>query len=86
MSDTLVVTPEARLSFPFLFTPKPPAHGSEKPTYGATFLLPPGFDRTRFRNAMNAAILKKFNEGCGVNFGLSRIQALKDADRLVGSR
>lgn len=61
-SETDIVTPDVRLSFPALFEPKPRARGSDKLTYQATLLLPPKTDMAPFVAAMKAAMMAKFGK------------------------
>lgn len=56
------VTPEVRLSFPSLFTKKPNGPGSDKSSYQATLLIPPGTDISKFTAAMKGALIKKFGK------------------------
>lgn len=51
-----------RLSFPSLDKMRPNFPGSDKQSYQATLLFPPGFDFTKLHAAMKVAVLKKFNK------------------------
>lgn len=61
-SDTLVLTPEARLSFPAVFEPKPVMKGETKVSYQAAFLFPPDTDFKPFAAAIKAAMIEKWGK------------------------
>lgn len=80
LPENLLVTPECRLSFPSLFTPKPRARGSEKLTYQATLLLPPGFDKAPFAAAVKAAMMKKWNKIVALGVGKNPLRDAAEKD------
>jgi len=55
---TKVITPECRLSYPYLFRTKTDKKGNEK--YQAEIVFPPGCDLTPLRDAISAAIDEKW--------------------------
>ena len=62
-ADELAVRLEGvRLSFPALDKKKSNGPGSDKESFQATFLFPPGYDFTKLKAAMKAAVLKKWNK------------------------
>lgn len=60
ISDTHLITPEARLSFPVLFTPRP--YFDKGDQFQATLLFPPGTDFAPFYEALKKAMLDKFGQ------------------------
>jgi len=59
---TDVITPDVRLAFPSLHKMKPRARGSDKMTYQATLLPPPGVSLAPFQDAMKAAMAAKWDK------------------------
>ncbi len=59
---TTLVTPEVRLSFPALFTPRPRVRGGTELFYQAVLLIPPGTDLKPFGAAVRAAMMEKWNK------------------------
>lgn len=62
LSETDVRTLDVRLSFPALDKKKPNGPGSDKSSFQATLLLPPGTDLAPYKAAIKAAILKKWGK------------------------
>lgn len=59
-----LITPEARLSFPALFTPRAPMEGSPgEPKYGCTLLFPKTADLSALKAAASAAVKEKWPNG-----------------------
>lgn len=61
MSESFT-TPNCRVSFPSLFTPKPVAKGKDDVAYQAVVLVPPDADMTPFRDAMITAMASKWGK------------------------
>ncbi len=64
---TVLVTPAARLAFPSLFKMRPRIKGSEKLSYQAVLLFPPGTDFKAFLAAATAALTAKFGKPVPLN-------------------
>ena len=63
-----VITPEAILSYPWLFNPQPPMEGSkEDPKYGAVFVFDTEAQDTPEFKAMKAAAIEVAKEKWGTN-------------------
>jgi hypothetical protein len=59
---TDVITCDVRLAFPSLATRKPRARGSEKLTFQATLLFPPAADLNPVKEAVKAAMMRKWGK------------------------
>ena len=57
-----IVTPEFRVSFPAVFTPKPGMNASAKPKYSIGMLFPKTTDLTPIKKLVHAAIVGKWGE------------------------
>lgn len=57
-----IVTPPFRLAFAHLFEKAPKADGSDKLTFQAGILIPPGTDLQPYANCMGAAMMAKWNQ------------------------
>lgn len=81
-----LITPEAILSFPAVFTPQPPMNPGEKPKYGCTLVFTPEAQKTpRFKalqqEALRVARVKFGAEADGlIRAGKLNFPFLKDED------
>jgi hypothetical protein len=55
-----VMTPKFRVSFPFVFKPRPNKFKNNEPQYSMTLLFPKGADLTVLKNAAREAITEKW--------------------------
>lgn len=67
-----IKSPVVRLSYPFLFKPKPPKNGKGDPKYSCMLIVEPGEDEQKFREAIVAAAEEQFG-----NKGLDMLKAKK---------
>lgn len=57
-----IITPEARLSYPFIFEPQPPNKPDGTPKYGAALLFDEDADLTELKQAAFNVVVEKFGE------------------------
>lgn len=55
-----ILTPEFRVSFPFLFRPQKPMQAGQDPKYSVVMLFPPGADLSALQKAALDAITEKY--------------------------
>jgi hypothetical protein len=62
VTNTNIMTPEFRVSYPWLFTPQPPMAGSvnKDPKYSIVMLFPKGADISKLKAAAEAAVIGKW--------------------------
>ena len=59
MADN-VITPEFRVSFPFVFRPQKAMEAGKDPKYAVTMLFPKGTDLSKLKAAANAVVAEKW--------------------------
>lgn len=62
MSDKKVITPEAMISYPHIFSPQAPMSQGDEPKYGAAFVFEEGTDLTELKRAVVAAAKERWGE------------------------
>lgn len=63
MAEKNLMTPEFRVSYPYVFRPQQPMAGSDpnaKPKFSVTMLFPKGADLSVFKKAAEAAVMEKW--------------------------
>jgi hypothetical protein len=65
MAEPNLMTPEFRVSYPYVFRPQQPMAGSDpgaKPKFSVTMLFPKGADLSKLKKAAEAAVMEKWGD------------------------